>query len=383
MRRTPTRRGLLALGGTVLGSGCLRLTGGGSADSTTERDADPNEGKTADAETESGSSEDEMDDDGALANGPLDDFPPGVDEDAVHESLAATHDSILKRTSFTMEWVTDPNTNLERRVFAVEGGRTSITVDSPQFEKTTESFVTPERTYRKVVYEGQTLYQVSDEPLSWADQSSGKYTIRTHIEAGAYRPTETVERDGTPYLRLEADEFAEPTAILNVNDPEDVSAYRGQMLVREDGVVVEFQSTIEYAGNRNTRRTVIEISDIGETSVSAPSWTEQAASREPTFEATMADDRSYIALEHVGGDAVRAPIRIACYEGGTGTNLRSRIESGISKGETLYFTLDTENSKLARHSEPPTKVDQQFAEYVEMEVSAGVHLTTIEIRSSD
>lgn len=381
MRRTPTRRGLLALGGTVLASGCLRLTGGGSSDSTTERDASGDE--TERSRTESGDSSDEMDDDGVLANGPLDDFPPGVDEDAVHEALAVTHDSILKRTSFTMEWVTDPNTRPERRVFAVEGDRTSITFDSPQFEKTVEAFITPERTYHRVVYEGQTLYDASDEQLWWANESTGKYTVETHVKAGAYRPTGTVERDGTPYLRIEADEFAEPSAILNVSGPEDVSAYRGRMLVREDGLVVEFQSTIEYAGNRNTRRTVIGISDVGSTSVSAPSWTDKAASREPTFEATMADDRSYIALEHVGGDGIRAPVEISGYEGGTGTNLRSRIESGISEGETVYFTLDKENKKLALHAEAPRNVDSQFAEHVKMEVWAGVHLTAIDVRSSN
>lgn len=219
------------------------------------------------------------------AAGPFDGVstPPGVDETGVTDvdALMAAHSSTLNGTSTTVGIEFRLTVNGSGRQIALRGkelpgsDRGWMEVS---FQDGTGTYYTADgTTYYREVVNGSVDYgtttavsAIPDRPRFGADER-----VRTAVAVAEWEPVGTVERDGRTLLEFRATEVDPP----NVNTSGDATVDSdGRLLVDQRGAIhhVSVNTTVE-----NDRGTVeygvrVSVTDVGSTTIEAPSWLENA-----------------------------------------------------------------------------------------------------------
>ncbi|WP_227133345.1 hypothetical protein [Halorubellus salinus] len=365
-----TRRRVLAAGGiaSVFGlSGCLRLsqaesTGTATSDdsattsadeSTTDRATRTTEAST-DTETESETTED----DGEAT------YPPGVSDDGVTEALVLEH---RQRTTGQSRTVETEYMGFNRRTTKLDGsGRMRV-----ESSRGPETYVEDRQLYQRLTLGGQAVYAYHDE-LRFDFRPtvlSGTDLLEALVRGGAFAPVGEQTRDGETLFILEADEMANASALEESRTVSryfrqsefPLSSFSGSALATEDGVVSEMEAFLQGDGDGGTF--AVNTSDVGETTVTTPSWKDAAKREAATFDASLSADGSYIELVQTGGQAIGAEtdVRFQIDAFDRADYFNGRYQGSTSEGATFYLyktgeTTDFGSPKLgvSKNSKPST-----------------------------
>lgn len=348
---------MLAAAGTLLSAGCLRMAGNGNGGG--------DEG--------GGGDEPELD---------ASEYPPGVSEDGVSEELAFEHQRNLLESSYQHDLRWDSMNRSETYEFAVDGrrvrSRETVGFDGPSDDDrevsryTTDGFDT---SVTRVERGGRTYYSVAPTAGPRVEPN-GFGRFHDHIRGADYRPTGTATHEGEAVFELSATEVTDHRIVSRYTHHDTVERYDGRLLATRAGTVVAAAITVEYEGARDDERDEVietELTGLGSTTVEEPAWTDAAAERAPRFDAAFERDRTVVRLEHVGGDGVPVPVSVAAHEGGSGTNVGTRIEAGFEPGEVVYLGRKPGEGDLTVFEERPDSTEQ-LEKYLRVSLWAGVEL---------
>lgn len=346
-----TRRAILAGGGSLLCSGCLRL----ASDQQSNEPADP----TSTPEQTMRQSDD------------IDlQFPSGVSETGVTSDLLDRHRQNLRGTSFrsTIEWIS-PGDHLVQEYLVDPPAM--LLMSEFRDDKRSVSIYTPddfETAISRAENQNDTVYSTHPSQ-SFTDMADVSSPLRQHVDAAEFRPTGQTEYEGKAVIKLTATSVANPD---DLGPFEQGDTYDGQLLVTELGTVVRSRIRIEYPDSDTDYLYESTLSDIRSTSVSQPQWAETAVKRAPEFDIGFTKDRSAVRLELAGGATLDGPISVSAWEGGTGTNIGTKLEEGLERGDTVYLGRRADE-RLDVFAEPPSST-VQLAKYLKLKLWAGITL---------
>lgn len=352
-----SRRTMLAVAGTLLSTGCLRMAGNGNGGGDGESSRD----------------EPELD---------ASEYPPGVSEEGVNEELAFEHERNLLDSSYHHDVRWDSMNRSETYEFAVDGQRVrsfeTVTFDRAAEDDrevsryTTDAFDT---SVTRVKQGSQTYYSVAPTARPRIKQTLFDH-FRNHLRGADFRATGTASHGGESVFELVATTVSDHRVISMYTHHNKVAQYDGRLLTTKGGTIVDAAINVAYEGAREDEGDEVintEFTDVGSTTIKEPTWTDAAAERASRFDATFERDRTIVRLEHVGGDGVPVPVSVSAYEGGNGSNLGTRIESGFKPGEVVYLGREPGERDLTAFDERPDSTEQ-LEKYLRVGLWAGVEL---------
>lgn len=228
---------------------------------------------------------------GALTDGggagerTLDDvtYPAGVSENGTNVSaLAAAHESHLQNRSLTLEVSSTVNTSAGERSVALDAAvgadRDNVLVNGTTMGQQVSIYLTPDRQYTRIAAgSGEAAYRASNRTPGAAQLVPSSYSGAGYLDqfggAANFTPTGVRTVDGEPLVVLRADgSNATAAPAANVTD------YEATMLVDEHGVVrsVTVEATSRRNGQQLRANYSLNVSDVGETTVEAPAWLDEA-----------------------------------------------------------------------------------------------------------
>lgn len=352
-----SRRTVLAAAGTLLSAGCLRMAGSGNGGGKGEGNEDA---PRLDAS----------------------EYPPGVSEDRVSEELAFEHERNLLGLNYHHDIQWDSMNRSETFEFAVDGPRVR-SFETVSFgghsdsgrelsRYSTDEFDTSVTRIKKA---GRTYYSVAPTAGPRVDPSLFGH-FYDHLRGGDYHPTGTASHGGVPVFKLAATTVSDHRVISKYTHHDTVAQYDGRLLTTKAGTIVGAAITVAYEGAREDERDEVietELTDMGSTTVEEPAWTDAAAERAPRFDAAFERDRTVVRLEHIGGDGVPVPVSVSAHEGGSGSNVGTRIESGFEPGGVVYLGRKPGERDLTAFDERPDSTEQ-LEKYLRVGLWAGVEL---------
>lgn len=348
------RRALLGVGGSLLGTGCLRLTGGNSTPTETATDT-PTETASATATPEPTDSPTEEPDTPTATE--AFDYPSGVSEAGVTEAAILEHQSNLLETSATVNFSL---VNENERTIRFDQSDRLVIENAGDFLRYTDG----SRTFSRLTRYEQTVYGLVDDvryDLS-GERVTATRTLGGLIGGANWAATGVTTEDGRRFAQIEADTITDPQSLARSDTyfPENstVSALSGDGLVTEDGTIIELTTTLGFEDGE-TEAVGVDIGEIGATSVEEPSWADTAREQAPRVTAQTVDDGQYIEVSHEGGQTVEPTTTVeVAFESGLYRARVSRFESGT----TLYLYPTNEQqdgvtvlglSEGSRPSNPP------------------------------
>jgi hypothetical protein len=359
------RRRTLGIAASLLGTGCLRLTGsetdtpatttGATATPTATRTASATRSPT-DASTDSSTdspteteSETPTETDEPTETPESFEYPPGVTEDTVSPALVFTHIAELRTVgNYTIREQAHPF-GLAR--YEIGSNQRFITEKNGQVQ----TFVRGDEAFIRAIA-AQTLYDYrsgTEFPEELRKSNLNKRgLLEGLIEGGDFAPAGFVRQDGTLYLKTEADGVENEAALLDGSRDRflarryhEVSDFSAEGLVTEDGLIKELSAVVTSGENEEIPVEVV-VTDIGETTVSKPSWTATAKQKHPRFDVSVVDGGTYIRVEQTGGQEVTLPVGLFVWGHDIETNYDGNNYDGmIEKGKPLYLYRTDEYSR--------------------------------------
>lgn len=312
-------------------------------------------------------------------------FPPGTNESGVTNASALldAHERVLNNTSYSAELRhEDVLTGYEREAYNRTVDPVSVTVEKG--DTGTNATVTARGDYSAywVTENASAVYGVNHE----ANTTSSLYTyeegevygdgvarapdalgavssgvVSEHVRAVDYDYRGTVERDGETLYEFastdgnwSADETRPGPFVQNVS---------ATLLVSEQGVIREFDATVEHVTDNETvtTRTTYSVTGVGETTTTEPAW---IAEHLPRFDVRVVDDSRVVALEYTGGSTatngtLSPSTGVFLYT--SGGERSTRLDTAIEPGDTLYLWNETGREELQLAVNEPPAVNDSFA----------------------
>lgn len=344
------RRHVLATLGVTLSGGCLRLTGGGDESTptrTTTRSATarPTDSPT---QTDSPTATDTPTESATPTESPTPSppsYPNGLSENGVRGSLFAFHTATLETTSFHTEWEKYDRKRNEferRRQWDTERGQAV-----GQFLTRNAEFLGPAQVYR-AIYTGSL----------WRENLASQYTYGQNPEGWDIEFT-TYGDEIEPLVRDV--NWGEPTRINDsrpaiwevtagsVVDGAEAPGYTtgtllslsGKMQISERGVIrsieVGYQTREGTNDDRRQYTSTFSVSNIGNTTVSEPSWVAAARRNRPQISASITDDRRFVRLRINSGNRILPESVFFITNKNNSRVYAGRVAKPVTSEQTVYF----------------------------------------------
>lgn len=347
------RRSLLATLGMTAVSGCLRVQEGNSSgdETTTTRSETTTATQTASQTTETTDTTETSE---AADREP--EYPLGLEENGVSETLRAVHRDTLEETSF--------RSNVKK-----------INVDAGQ--------IWLDRTYRYADYEAIgtrsfvgpiTVYRAPNigvwrEELpsgySYGVDTRGSYfgnvidegVMGNHFKAGDWGPPKIIQREFPGRFELTASRADNPDKLLEFHeDTAQIESYEGRMVVDERGFIRRMNTTRTWieGGEEEIQQYVFTISSLGEVSVQRPTWIETARDQAPSVSVEFVDDRTLVRMVHESGNPIPPETQFNLEAGLDTVVGRTNSSTPIEAGDTVYLYRRTDGEMGLSTGSPPT-----------------------------
>ena len=132
-----------------------------------------------------------------------------------------------------------------------------------------------QRYQRTLVDDEQVQADAADQEFP-ADDLTADEAIRPLLNNASDYETRLEERHGTDVVVYETNDIGEASDFYSVDDPEDVTEFRAQFAVDSTGLVhtAEYELTYLADGEEQSLSLTFELSELGQTTVERPAWTE-------------------------------------------------------------------------------------------------------------
>jgi hypothetical protein len=394
------RRRTLALLGTTLGTGCLRLSGdGGSSPTRTTRrttarttsesgrltptptetatrrqTASPTDSPTdtpTDSPTDS-PTERETETEGTP---PEPSYPLGLSEAGVRGFLMDVHQRELTRRGFRDDWVLVNTARSEietRQTYRVADG-----VALGEWAYSEGGAVTIYHNNRGGFWRedlGSAFTYGEDRRAYSIDAVTFSRWIRPVLDQGSWSEPELIARQEPARWRVTVTGVDSSTT--------DIGYFRGQFsslsgsaVVDEDGIIREIDATFTASPERGgtvRRRIRNTVGEIGTTSVQEPSWLSTAKKRRPTVSASFVDDRNYVRIEHRSGNPIEPDSDLTVFDENRRENtIAYEFREPVEAGETVFAYRDgpEKTDRIARGGRPenasPVPLDGSYSLWID------------------
>lgn len=379
------RRRLLAAFGVSGAAGCLRLSGDSdgnesAGDGTSAPIATTGSGRTTasgNPSTPTSTATDEQPDptttEETTEGTEEATYPIGLSEDGVDQFLYGQHTRTLETRSFRTSWE-----KLNRSDDFVPHAK-SYRVDNGV---AVGEWVRPDRGGQVDMYregntglwredvDGEYIYGKDDAGFDW-NKLGWDVEVRPLLSALDWGTPERVNDGQSALWELRATEIADPSATVGYTRDDTIQSLAEAVLrVNDDGVIRRLRAIYsrEDPEGDDVFETRYEVTDIGDVSVSRPSWVETAREQRPTVRAEYQDDRQFVALTIESGSRIAAGSRIVLSpESGTSNRFKINIQSSLNPGTTAYLWREQSDSndamRISRGSRPaeasPVQLNQE------------------------
>jgi len=285
-------------------------------------------------------------------------YPLGISDDAVSSALADTHQGVALETAFTLSYGIEP----------VPGPQSWTTrthrydPNGPVYEVVHDDEVARRHQFHR---DGQTYAEVRDadaeEPAYFVTDRGVRERdltvsdqLKTVLDAGAFRPTETHPTETPRTIDVVADGLENPTPLRETFLFESVADLTGEGVVRESGLIQSLAVSFDATHGDATERVALdlELSNVGETTVTAPDWVDVAPNRSPSFALDATDD--YLTMTNDGGGPLPAETYLLVSTAAD-TTVNGRLDTAVPAGETLYLAVSGSGDELlSAVGDPPT-----------------------------
>lgn len=218
-------------------------------------------------------------------------YPAGFDADGVTNDTAATRghrETLLASSGFAVTYdasVTEPgNTTTVTYVQSVETGSEEVhwrmNVSSGDRAGSRAQYYANDTVYSRTNSVGSDSPTYGNRSHEYALGSfTGLDFVRPALVDVSYGSSEETTRAGVPAV-VYSDASVESTAGLfgQGTDPANVSEFSSTLVVGDDGIVRElrYSATVTNGGTDRTVEVTVTVTDVGETTVSRPSWVSEA-----------------------------------------------------------------------------------------------------------
>lgn len=356
MRR---RRLLEGLGGaSVVGlGGCLRLS---STDSTATTGTTASATTADDATTARTTTADETDQDDGAEEADDYAYPTGLDEEGVYAYLVDNHANTLSDTSFRERWTVANKTEgetMESEQSVVEDGRAlterGVGVGLQVFYDADGGYWREELGDDATYGEDRRAFE-----FQWVSKAR---ELRSLFLAGDWdAPTRA---DGG--FEITAAGTDNVTSLREEFEAESVERFEASGVVSPDGVVTELTAEFEFVHEREERLFEVRVrhraDDVGEVSLSEPSWLGTARERAPEVDVRVDDASEFIVFDHQGGNPIEPDTNVVVYDRGEpGGNWGYRQnDAPFEPGETVYLWMDKDDRLQWQRGSRPSVADPQ------------------------
>ncbi|WP_128477058.1 DUF7537 family lipoprotein [Halorussus pelagicus] len=210
-------------------------------------------------------------------------YPAGVSDDGTNvTALADAHESQLQNESLSLAVDSTVNSPAGNQTVsldaAVSADRDRIRANGSAMGQQVSVYVTADQRFTRIsTGDAEPRYQVAERTPDSMQLIPESYTGRTYIAqfagSGNFTPSGVRTVDGTTLIVLEADgSNATESQQVNITD------YNATMLVDQQGVVhsVSVDISATRQGQQAQTRFSMNVSDVGETTVTEPSWLNEA-----------------------------------------------------------------------------------------------------------
>lgn len=377
------RRNFLGTAGLLLGSGCLRLSTEGNDGTprdtpiTTANPESPTRTSTPRKTNSTASSPTEEPTEDSTATASPDDaisMPIGVTSEGISKRVADGHTSELAGKSFQMSFIEENLVEGETNIDTTTKYDSRTVLRQFHGKRGDKYSRESETTWRK---RANDEYTYGNRPVQTIDlhQASRNEALREYIQAGDFDSVNRVEQDGQVFYRGTASKPATGAAeAFHRFDPDEVTAFSGETLIRPSGVVEKLSATVEFVrGDRVSKvRTDLGTSNIGSVSLSEPAWVPEAREQAPEFEAELLDDRRFLRFDHLSGVPLPAHTQIDIHGSSEAVKNHIENETPITAGERFWLWRDEEDAYLKRGSKPSVSPKQLDADgWIELQYRIG------------
>ncbi|QLG50922.1 DUF7537 family lipoprotein [Natrinema halophilum] len=320
------RRTLLGLGSVAMMAGCLRL------------DEDGEDGPAADegAGSETGASSRNSD------------YPLGISEDGLSETLSQTHQNELADRSFTLEYEFEDSEDEARydamRVRAEDDRAAIERTHRPNARSVDFYFDGTDEWWRRID-DGTTHYgrqQTTGRVVPYKygpNQLTFGEALAVYIRLGEYGPP--VENDDEDRFRFTANAPADRDALADPAGPGDyrVNDISTELTVDDDGIIHSFGGSFDAIMRDRQRflETTLSVSNIGATTLEEPGWVADARQEAPQLRMEIADDERAVVITHESGQPIPAGAELILDQNADGPEKShfTRTEADLTPGDTL------------------------------------------------
>jgi len=308
----------------------------------------------------------------------------------------------------TQEGITAGTLYSTHRSAMADGGSATVEVDQDTNRSSSTQSLEQTNVYTssgvKSTYEtgelSQTRWSPSDEESTYVRMDTG-FEQRYRIENDAVDPQEVLKLSlfesitggaewssaneivevGDEYAATyESTGVANEQQLMNVLFGDSLSEFTATIAVSAAGYIkrVRYEMTVERDDRTVERHSTITVDDVGETTVSEPSWLSTAREEGVQFEHSTTDDGQFVKLEMVNGTEIPAQ---------TNANISAEgyafgeIGESVSEGDVLYLGISDSGDLLSGVNSRPDG-GTALGEFVFVGLRAGQFtLFSAEVRS--
>lgn len=160
--------------------------------------------------------------------------------------------------------------------FDSERGYQQFYAESDGSEGSREFFYEGDQRYYRTTVDGEQYRGGVEEQEFPAEDLTAAEAIRPLLTNASNYETSVDERDGTSVVVYESGDIGNASELYAVENPDDVTGFSAQFAVDADGVVHTAEYELSYTSDGVERSLVLtfELSNLGETSVERPDWTD-------------------------------------------------------------------------------------------------------------
>lgn len=380
MDRSLRRRNIIGLLGLTSLSGCLRLTSNGESttaglDATSERTG-TTAGTTESPESTASETTTDVE------------MPIGMNESGISPLLADGYLSAMQSLSgFKLE------SGVERLGRSPYEGRTSCRVedDTATISKDTTGFEVDKyiavngrkrNTWRSFL-EGAPVYGDVVKPGTSLPLNNILHVdlVAWVAAAGDFGSPDVSRDDDTTRFVVSTDTVADPEPALEFYhyiDADRVESLSAKLIVRQDGIVEEFESELKIAAGEDliVFREQLRTSEYDTATVEQPAWFEKARDRAPDIE--MRREGDHVVIRHTGGDPIpeSSEVTLSSNAGGYGGSIE--LSSDFEPDQELWLWRDGQTSRLSRGEPSESSPDLLDAEdVVRIRLNSPVYAKTL------
>ncbi|WP_227131417.1 hypothetical protein [Halorubellus salinus] len=199
--------------------------------------------------------------------------------------------------------------------------------------------------------------------------------------AGDFGSPDVSKDDDTTRFVVSTDTVADPEPALEFYhyiDADRVESLSAKLIVREDGIVEEFESELEVVAGEDliVFREQLRTSEYDTATVAQPDWFEKARDRAPDIE--MRTEGEQVVIRHTGGDPIpeSSEVTLSSNAGAYGGSIE--LSSAFEPDQELWLWRDGQTSRLSRGEPSESSPDPLDAgDVVRIRLNSPVYAKTL------